>query len=305
MNSQLLMVCGLHRSGTTYVGAMLRQASICVVHEPLNERFGVVGVPVAYPFLMEDGGGYSQLIDDVARFKPGWNGSEDIGGNKLKRIVYRVSGGRSGLRWSLLRLQKLLGVLPSNICFKDPFSTLATPYFIKKYSAKVVCMVRHPAAIHYSTEKQGWWFNIDNLYNQPELISSYAQDVPEHHWAMAREHHAASIALLWKLMIRVNRPLIGKGLLMVRHEDLCISPDTEARKICEHLGVLFDAKLAHFVATHSEGSSAESAGGKIHNFKRDAKSLPNIWRGRISLEDERMIREICSEELFETYGVDQ
>ncbi len=305
MNPQLLMICGLHRSGTTYVGEMLRQANICVVHEPLNERFGVLGVPVAYPFLAEDGGCYSKLIDDVVGFKLGWNCSADIGNNKLKRFIYKWTGGRSGMRWSKLRFQKLLGVLPSNIGLKDPFSTLATPYFIKKHSAKAVCMVRHPAAIHYSTVKQGWWFSIDNLCNQPELMSSYALDISEQHWVMAREHHAASIALLWKLMVRVNRPLIGKGLILVRHEDLCVEPEIHSRNIFEHLGVTFDAKVANFVVTNSEGSSAEFAGGTIHDFKRDAKSLPNIWRGRIPLEDERMIREICAEELFEIYGDDQ
>lgn len=305
MSSQLLLVCGLHRSGTTYVGELLRQANICVVHEPLNERYGVVGVPVAYPYLHEDGGCYAKLIDDVMNLSMAWNCSANVSTNKLKQYIYAVTGGRSGLRWSKLRIQKSLGMLPAQICLKDPFATLATPYFIKKHAAKAVCMVRHPAAIHYSTEKQGWWFNIDNLYNQSELIASYAQDIPEQHWQMARESHAASIALLWKLMIRVNSPLNGNTMLLVRHEDLCISPELEARKICEHLGVLFDEKLAHFVATNSEGASAESAGGKIHDFKRDAKSLPNIWRGRISAEDEGMIREICSKELFEIYGDNQ
>ena len=217
-----------------------------MVHEPLNERFGVVGVPVAYPFVDVKGGQYAPLLDEITSFRRPWNRDpEFLPITGMRRKLYALSGGRSGLRWSQLKLRERLRIAPRHVCLKDPFASLATPYLINRIGARVVCMVRHPAAIHFSTEKQGWWFDVENLFNQAELIARYGGDIPESHWALARKYHAASIALLWKFMLRVNEPLREEDgrSLMLRHEDLCLEPTQAAHKIFEHLDVPYTSRV--------------------------------------------------------------
>lgn len=299
------IVCGLHRSGTTFVGQILRKAGVFVVHEPLNERFGMAGVPIAYPYAEENNDSFAGLIDDAVFLARPWN--KDVAyiqAKGLHRQIYALTGGRSGLRWGWLRLRRNLGVFPEYLCLKDPFMTLATPYLIKHHGLKTVCLIRHPAAIHYSTEKQSWRFGVKNLLQQPELITRYGSDIPDEHWRQGREHAAASIAVLWKLMIRINAPLAKEGgrLLMITHEALCMEPQETASKIFAHLQIPFTSTIAQFVADHAGGDRAEAINGKTHDFKRNSKAIPSAWKGKLSEEDEKVIVDIAGEEIFKVYG---
>ena len=177
--------------------------------------------------------------------------------------------------------------------------TLSTPYLVREHGLNVVCMVRHPAAIHYSTDKQGWRFDVDNLLQQPELIARHGADIPKAHWDLARESAAASIALLWKMMMRVNGPLAERDsrMLMVRHEELCLEPQKTVRKICEHFGIPFTPILEGFVSENSEGDQAESKDGKTHDFRRNSRALIDTWRGKVSEDKVALMREIIGEDL--------
>lgn len=301
----LFIITGLHRSGTTYVGEMLRQAGITVVHEPLNEQYGVCSVPAAYPFVNDARGEFASLVDRIISFNISWNRSKVVL-RKCRRcdgIIYWTMGGRSYWLWNVLKIRHRLRLLPQQICWKDPFVSLATPYLINQHCAKVVLMVRHPAAIYYSTKKQSWCFDIENLQRQSELITQYGHDIPQEHWDLARKHHVASIALLWRMMIKVNKPLVGTDLLMVKHEDLCMQPELITRQIFGHFGVPFSDIIQAFVVSNSEGANPESLNGRVHDFKRDSKSLPDVWRKHISQEELDIIRVVGGQEFYEIYGV--
>lgn len=304
-SASLAVVSGLHRSGTTFVGEILKQAGTCVVHEPLNERFGMSGVPTAYPYAEKSSDAYVPLLDDAVHFARPWNKDvTHIRAKGWKRRLYSLTGGRSGLRWARLRFLHSIGLPTSKVCLKDPFMTLAMPYLVQVLGLKVVCLVRHPAAIHYSTEKQGWRFDIDNLRRQHELIERYGRDIPEAHWNLALEHASASIAMLWKMMMRINSTQFpgDERLRMVTHETLCVKPVETARQICSHFDVPFTPALEQFVIEHSGGDRVEAKDGKTHDFRRNSQAIPDAWRGRLNANDEAIMREIVGEEVARCYG---
>ncbi|MDX2504238.1 MAG: sulfotransferase domain-containing protein [Gammaproteobacteria bacterium] len=299
------IICGLHRSGTTFVGEILKRAGVTIIHEPLNERFGMVDVPIAYPFCEKQSDTFKGLLDDAIDLRRPWNKDVTyIRGNELRRNLYAMTGGRSGLKWGLLRLRRALSVVPRHICLKDPFMSLATPYLVKEHGLKVVCMVRHPSAIHYSTEKQNWQFDVDNLLRQPELVTRYGKDISNDHWELARNNPAASIAILWKLMVRINLAVSqnDERLLMITHEDICFDPLKVANKICSHFGIPFSLSIEQFVIKHSFGGSVEAKNGKTHDFKRDSRAIPDSWRGKLTSSDEEMIYQIAGKEVQQYYG---
>jgi len=296
---QLSVVCGLHRSGTTFVGDILRYGGAVVVHEPLNERFGMADVSIAYPHADSKGDVFAKLLDDAVNLARPWNKNTTyIRANGLRRQMYALTGGRSGLRWGWLRLRHKLGVAPPHLCLKDPFMTLATSYLVRQHGLKVVCVVRHPAAIHYSTEKQSWRFDVDNLLRQPELMSRFGADIPDKHWDLARTHTAASIALLWKLMARTVYQSLQENdkLLVVRHEDLCTAPLTWVQKIYAHFKIPYTDSIQKYVKMTSSGSQVEAPDGQIHSFNRNALALVNAWRGKLGQKDSGIIREIIGED---------
>lgn len=76
----VVVVCGLARSGTTYVGkALSRAQSVHLINEPLNKDFGVTGVPRWYPYADEDDRNNSaetkKLIRDIIDLRAGWTHS--------------------------------------------------------------------------------------------------------------------------------------------------------------------------------------------------------------------------------------
>jgi hypothetical protein len=300
-----MIVCGLHRSGTTYTGELLKGAGVTVVHEPLNQLFGMTGVPVSYPHVQSPDSALKELIDDAVFMRRSWNkDTASIQAKGVKKIIYRITGGKSGLRWGWLRMRKWIGFPVQSICLKDPFLSLATPWLVEHHGLKSLCLVRHPAAIHYSTEKQNWRFDVGNLRRQEDLIERYGQGITQGQWAMAEQHAAASIAVLWKLMWRINSRLAARDerLKIITHESLCMQPVESARSICAHFDIPFTSELEAFVREHSGGDRAEAEQGRTHDFKRDSKAIPDSWRGKLSGDDEEMIADIAGAEIMEVYG---
>lgn len=93
-----------------------------MLHEPLNERFGVAGVPVAYPFVAEEGSEYAALIDDIVGLQRSWSRIPRHGMSALHAGVFRLAGGG---KWSALGYLKVAqparrvafsGLLEGSIC---------------------------------------------------------------------------------------------------------------------------------------------------------------------------------------------
>lgn len=302
-----LLLCGLHRSGTSFlVSALKRGTRLPVADEPLNEERGVASVPVAYPYVGATGGAYASLLDEIANFARPW-GHGPVPQYRSFRfarsLLYRATGGRSGLRWRYLRLAAALGHPPSSIIWKDPFASLATPYLLKSHVARAVCLIRHPAAVHLSTSLQGWSFDVENLRRQLELLRDYADDIRPAEWELARRNPAGSIALLWKLMVRINLELSERerGLLIIRHEDLCIHPEESLRKVATHLGLGLSEAGIKFILTRTRGTKVMGSRGRVYDFHRNSQALVDAWRTRIATEDETVIRQLVAADLYKIY----
>lgn len=287
------------------MGEILKAAGVRVVHEPLNRRFGMQGVSIAYPYAEFQGESHVRLVDDAVTMSRPWNrSSRDIQARGLRKIAFKLTGGRSGLRWSALRMRKWLGMPHASVCMKDPFMSLATPWLVGHHGLKAICLVRHPAGIHYSTGKQSWRFSVNNLRQQSELIERYGSDITDTQWDMAEEYAAASIAVLWKLMWRVNHAFARRDdrLKLVTHESLCLQPLQTVQSICEHFDIAFTPALDGFVREHSMGGRVEAEDGRTHDFKRDSRAIPDVWRGKISKDDEAMIQAIAGRDVESIYG---
>jgi Sulfotransferase family len=301
--TELRVVCGAARSGTTFVREIVRHASRCpVVEEPLNVKWGVVGVPVAYPYVADSSGEYASLIDDVVAFARPWTRNVNHRNRKLrKRAVYRLTGGQWGARWGLLRLAKRFGLSPKCLLWKDPFVTLATPYLLSHYGARVVCMLRHPGGVNVSMRNQGWGFDIRYLRRQPELMRAVGYDILSEHWERAESSTAASIAILWKLMLRVALETAAndKRFLLIKHEDLCVEPMKVAAAIVAHFGLELSPAARRFIAGHSQGNRTDAEHAR--DLRRDSRALMDAWRGRITAEDEAIMQEVIGQDFFRVY----
>lgn len=302
--AELRVICGSSRSGTTFVREIVRRTSRCpLIEEPLNVKWGVVGVPVAYPYVADSTGEYASLIDDVVALARPWTRTVTHESWELfKRPIYRLTGGRWGMRWDLLRLAKRFGMPPKCLLWKDPFATLAMPYLLEHYRARIVCMVRHPGGVNVSMRNQGWGFDTTYLRRQPELMRTVGYDILPQHWERARSSTAASIAILWKLMLRValDTAANDKRLLLTKHEDLCVEPMEVAAAIVAHFGLELSPAARRFIAGRSQGRRTDAKHAR--DLRRDSRGLVDAWRGQITAEDEAIMQEVIGEDFFRVYS---
>lgn len=305
---QLKIVCGLHRSGTTYVGNILsRNSSMAVVHEPCNPDWGVKGIKIWYPFFeateLPDKD-TTELFEKILSFQCGWNHQPP---RKLKwnsHLFYKLCGGWQGLIWKQLRTQKFFNSLPPNICWKDPFVTFALGHLLSTYDAQAVCMVRHPGALWYSNRKLDWPFDIQRLTRQNQLIEKYGADIPAKYWKSATSNSPASIAILWKIMARLisSQAKSNPSLIAIRHEDLCTQTLNITEKICNHLNIPLEDKMTQFIKETTSGKETEASKGVVHSFNRDSKKIINSWRNKLPEEEEIFIQEIIGEDFERFYS---
>ncbi len=301
-DAPLLIICGLHRSGTTLIGELLRRSGVTVVHEPLNERFGVRDVPLAYPYVHAKGGEYAAFIHQVANLQLPWNTNpRHLHLPLWKKTCYRITGGRSGLRWRWLRLLALPGIHPALLCFKDPFLSLATPYLLQHIPCRILCLVRHPAAIHLSTQRRQWFFDSSNLYRQAELMRDYGQYMTDSEQQLATHHHAASIALLWKVMIHINLPLTTQQdrFMLCTHEEFCSHPLQVTEKIFQHFRLPLTTSVKTFVEQTTKGT--HTTGKHLHDFHRNSKALPDQWQTELDNTTKAIIHDIARKEITRIY----
>ncbi|MEO0373868.1 MAG: sulfotransferase [Cyanobacteria bacterium P01_A01_bin.17] len=306
MDYRLSIVCGLHRSGTTFVGKLLSRAAGQVIVEPSNPLWGVLGVPMWYPYLEQGQRStleVQQLYEDLVHFRRRWNRVPLKPVSLPSHLALRLFGGRQGLIWSRLKLQQWLNQLPENIFWKDPFVTFALGYLVQTYSSLVVCMVRHPGALYFSNHRLGWRFNVQEMRKQPHLMGKFGHTIPQEHWDLATPGSAACIAILWKLMAQVVHSVSERfdQILVVRHEDLCLNPSEITANICQHLQVPYTGEIQGYLEQTGQGKSAEPPPGVVHSFRRDRDALINNWRQKIALEDAAMMQEIIGNDLHTFY----
>jgi hypothetical protein len=304
----LVVICGLARSGTTYVGKALSKArGVHFIHEPLNRDFGVRGIPRWYPYAGESGGendaDTKKLIRDVVDLRAKWTHSSPPEYPFFTRLSKRVYGGRSGLVWSALRMKKRLGFPLGTLCLKDPFATFAVGHMIETHNIKAVCLTKHPCALYSSHKRRGRIELIEDLIAQRGLRNRYAMDISDSAWESAMHQHAAGVALLWKVMARAITAWTENfdNLSIVRHEDLCTDPKKTIKGICRHSGIEYGPNIESYLARTSQGDRARAKPGTLHSFKRNSLALKDAWRGEIDPDEEKMIREMVGDDFYLIY----
>jgi hypothetical protein len=155
----LIVVTGMHRSGTTLLGRILSlYPGLHVIHEPLNREFGMRGVRHVYPCDMRDeqGAFYIGLLDRLLEGHAGYvrRASREPW---PKAAVRAVIGGRTGFDMALYRIRKVLSPSLTPV-FKDPFAVLLSRSLIER-QGRVIVLMRHPAATWLSVKRMGWQFH--------------------------------------------------------------------------------------------------------------------------------------------------
>jgi hypothetical protein len=293
-----LLVTGMHRSGTTFVGKILSEAPGTVsLHEPFNKDFGIRGVASVYPAVLDD-----CLRNQVRQvlslnFNVVRNAPNDP---FFKSIARWVLGGRTNIdkykaKWQLFKDNDV-----KTLVIKDPFLMLNCCQLANEYDISSVITLRHPVAIWRSIRRMNWIFDFE-LFANENITKKYSFLTRQKINSLSEvEKFSYLYLILYSSALEASRD--SHMVHLVRHEDICVKPVENFSEIASKLNIYFSNSMIKLVHQTTSSDKAEYDNNKLHNFERDSKALAWAWCDSECSEDENMIKGICGDLVVDLYG---
>jgi hypothetical protein len=286
-----ILVTGINRSGTTWVGRTLAHApGVALIYEPFNpgHRRGIFRADVERWFTYVNGGPPPRLADDLRRtlaFRYSY-------GAELRRVRSARDAGRMARDAARFAAHRLRGSRP---LVKDPIAVLAAPWLAKEFGMRVVVMIRHPGAYAASLKRLNWTHDFADFLAQPALVEDLVPELRRDIEQFARRPPDVvdQAALLWNVIYTVVDRYRSDypEWIYVRHEDISRDPENGFRSLVAELGLTTSPRLLRFVATTTAASNpAEAETGVIHALRRHSAANIGTWHARLCPDEVERVR---------------
>jgi hypothetical protein len=290
-----VLVTGMMRSGTTWVGRMLCAGSgLSYISEPLNPHHpGIFRLPVRHDYTYinsENEKDFLPTFRDAVELRP--RPFRELGSVRRPADVGRVG---------LTTLEMLRGrIFHRPALFKDPHALFSASWFADRLGCRVVVCVRHPAAIVSSHVRLGWRAPLADLRAQPTLMRDWLGQAEKELTAAERDPSVGrdplqGNALLWKIIHQAISTYAERrpDFTIVRHEDLSSNPQKAYEALYDQLGLPFDSRAAGQIeAASSHRNPSELAVDAPHRTRLDSRSNLANWHKRLTPREVDLIREI-------------
>ena len=257
-----ILVTGLARSGTSWVGKMLvASGELVYVNEPLNPQHppgrspGVLNADVThrYQYICADNEDrWAAAFADTVRLR--YRPAAELRRNhRPYDLAHLVKYGTAFTAGRLLRRRALLD---------DPFAVLSAAWFAERLGCQVIACVRHPVAFIASRERLGWAVDLHALLDQPlllrDLLGPYTGDMRR---LADSPDHIARAALLWRMTYATLAELAARLPARVqvrRYEDLATEPVPRFRELYSVCGLTWTERAQGRVVAATTGHRSAS-----------------------------------------------
>jgi hypothetical protein len=286
------MVTGSHRSGTTWVGTMLAVSpTVAHVHEPLNPvnrlSWSSEAPDHAFQYVsVHNDDRYGAAFDRIVGLHPPlWAHLRTVRSPRNAAANVRELG-----QLALWRARR------ARVLVKDPLAVFAAEWFGARYDARIVALIRHPAAFAGSLKRLGWTFDFSNLTSQPELmddhLSSFAAEVERA--ARTEPDIVDQAILLWRC---INSTLLTwrdrhPDWLVTRYEDLARAPIDGARLLYAHAEVPWTPDVEVRIASLTSATNpVDVPRHRTRDVRRDSAGNLTTWHQRLDRSELDRIRD--------------
>lgn len=272
-----VLVTGLPRSGTSWVGKMLEASGELVyVNEPMNPSHppgrspGVLDAEVEHYFHYvcdQNAAGWLEAFDDTLRlrFRP----VRELRRNHRPYDLARAVKYALGFTVGRLRGRRAL--------LDDPYALPSTPWLVDRAGMSAVVLVRDPVSLAGSWRRLGWRVDPAELLAQPLLMRDHLEP-----WRDELERAAgpagardplASLCALWNattglvLAFDADHPRIA----VRRYEEVASAPMSAFAKLYERLGLTWSASAQQRVHT----ATSDAAGSSSRGFAWSVRGGPS------------------------------
>lgn len=287
-----ILVTGSHRSGTGWVGEMLAASPdprLAYIWEPFSPvaRPGICPAPFERWFAYvtaENEGPYLRPISDMLayRYHPR---------QELRSIRSPKDAGRFVRDWSVVRRRRRTQPVP---LLKDPIAVFSAPWLAERFDARVLVLIRHPAAFTQSLLAKGWRHPFEDFLAQPLMMRDlFADRVDEiRRFAEDEQPLLEQSILLWNLIHEqiVRFRDAHAEWLFRRHEDLSRDAILEFRDLYRRFSLTWTDETERVVREHSGAGNPEvTADAASH--RRDSAKATTAWKRRLDPAQIARVRE--------------
>ena len=294
--SKPIIVTGVHRSGTTWMGRILGQdASTVYLSEPFNPKHnpGLFEADILFYYLYIHEQNEQQYLSQFQRLL------------SLRlppaSALFRVDEPRQAAE-VVMQVVRLLRQRKRQRrpLVKDPYALFSAGWLYEHFDADFVIMIRHPAAFARSLIRLDWHHPFEHFLKQPLLIQRFLAEFEDEirFFASKPQPIIAEASLLWRIVYsrviryREDHP----DWLFVRHEDLASNPVAGFCRIFGALNLDFSSDICQAVAPDmasagSHGWSTQSP--SLKPLMKDSAAVAAAWRHELDKADvERLKREV-------------
>jgi hypothetical protein len=286
-----ILVTGMHRSGTSWLGTML-----CAGGELVNiaEPLSVVNRQTILRRRVEHW--YTYITDENEdRFLPFYRDAVQFRLHPVHDIArIRVGSPRDPVRilkrWRTFTRARRDA---SRALFRDPFAVFSVDWFRRRLDCRVVVIVREPVAVMSSLKRLGYVFDFRDLTQQPllmrERLGRFRSEIED------AVHSPPDIiergSLLWKTIYSVVDELrAAADVCVVRHEDLSRDPVSEFSTLYERLEIPFtDRARQNIEAFTNSRNPTEVSLSNPFDVRLDSRANLDNWKRRLEPDEVQRI----------------
>ncbi|HJR52862.1 MAG TPA: sulfotransferase [Gemmatimonadota bacterium] len=272
-----ILVTGMYRTGTTWVGAMLTPAGLWHLHEPFNPNRGLWHDELAYVSARAARPPIDDLVTGLLRGR--------------HRRVLRFARAR---RW--FTPMRLLPIDPSRVLLKDPSAALLSEYLVRRHGMRALVLFRHPAAVVWSFLRLAWPTGelVDRLRSSEALMDDWLAPVASSMDLARGRDDSLSGAVLYACVAKVLQGFLERNpdtMTRIFFEDLCADPIGRFRALLENLDLLYDERVreVHLRLTREGDQGREE---RPHGVVRTSARVAGRWRAELPEADLATIRGI-------------
>lgn len=312
-----ILVTGIHRSGSTFVGRMLSiNSEVAYIQEPFNKAYGLGVFDTDYKYLTDEtiDPEIRQALDDLinlnqANFQiPSLLNRHENVANRWKLVKeWSRAKGEADLSQFIKRLffksKAQLGFelakrTPSvqRLLLKDPLAALSSEYLHQRYNMQVVVLIRHPLSFAGSVKRLNWNFDFNALLQQPGLMDEHLAPYREEMLTLRGQNGSIieNAALVWNCIYSVLQTYITRNstFITVRHEDIAREPLEQFDRLYCALNLEFSPEVKKKIRDYTSAQNpAEPKNNATHQLNRDSRSLIYAWKEILTDEEIRHVKE--------------
>lgn len=303
-----LLVTGCPRSGTTFMGGMLKHCpKTQEIFEPFNPAAGVEGWDRPFPYLRADdpeAERFQKIMLSLVNGFPRYHRFQEYEIRTqypwMWKVLRRTTGSMMATRNYVARLRGI--PRDGRWLIKDPHLFLGAGYLHEQMGIDVVAMVRLPAAIASSWKRLQWKPDLSIFANQPYL----REDILSDYKVFSNDGLSFAEAMAWywvycyKTMFHFRDR--NPEMLFIKQEDMGAEPIATIQAVLQRFQLPFTEPMRNRIIDYTTSKTAIPDSSHPHKeFKRDSKKISKSWQKHLSSEEIVTIRNITEHLAHEYY----